>query len=665
MADAVMTSSLLSHRIFNNGSDQTIQNSDTSGENSAVSSGDEMMTCTHCDYVSNSSSEMTRHRWDVHPLLTRRKQHLMRSQGRKRPNSESAEEPKISDDICDVMAKKRSSSDDVAKETSGRSSDLAVREPPAQIRRVNSAEMGERTHVKAIVECHRKTNSLGDASAFKRENEKRNKARSASLSLINGIAAAPLADMCSEQTADCIKARVLNPTGPLASPAVTTQPGLNTLAKAAVTVSSQGHPVAMDTSVAETREAKQPRMISPPPAAWSNLIPAASGSLNDMLAEGQKMSHGYTLSPAGAPICPGNVSPIPNMGTMIAQHPLQAFLPQAAFYNQYALEKGLPLAAGGVFLHNPYVSGLLPNPMFPMPTSFYPGLSFPVPENTKPQPYDAEGSRHLNLTTLSDVATRILSVETQNGKERSQSPPKRSLEAVSSPPTSCAPSKRRSVAEFLPSSPATPSSGTQIKSSKADQKALTSKPSPPTQRKQQQLNNKFSQLESRPAAKVISQRQPAVTQSMDGDRLRSLEQAIRDTDCCDPNERSNVLPFCCPDGKWRMVRSKRIGGAWLVQMPGSDTPTLYVPKQSEPANTDTLNEWLKSKLTVTGEPSARNPHTKKTPGVNMANGRQACQRQVRETKALGRYAKDQKRGMKDMVSSDAIRNLLLQKTALA
>ena len=64
--------------------------------------------CSHCDYVAHSAQEMTQHRWDVHPLLTRHKQHLMTSpkESRKRPNSESSEE-KFSPDVEWMVPRKK------------------------------------------------------------------------------------------------------------------------------------------------------------------------------------------------------------------------------------------------------------------------------------------------------------------------------------------------------------------------------------------------------------------------------------------------------------------------------------------------------------------------------------------------------------------------------
>ena len=66
------------------------------------------LICSHCDFIAHNAAQMTQHRWEVHPLLTRRKQHLMTSPkgGRKRPNSESSEEGR-SAELEDVAPKKK------------------------------------------------------------------------------------------------------------------------------------------------------------------------------------------------------------------------------------------------------------------------------------------------------------------------------------------------------------------------------------------------------------------------------------------------------------------------------------------------------------------------------------------------------------------------------
>ena len=52
------------------------------------------LACPYCSFTSESLSEMKSHRWEVHPLLAKRKGHLMSTSPnnvRKRPNSESSE----------------------------------------------------------------------------------------------------------------------------------------------------------------------------------------------------------------------------------------------------------------------------------------------------------------------------------------------------------------------------------------------------------------------------------------------------------------------------------------------------------------------------------------------------------------------------------------------
>ncbi|XP_039252758.2 uncharacterized protein LOC120330010 [Styela clava] len=65
--------------------------------------------------------------------------------------------------------------------------------------------------------------------------------------------------------------------------------------------------------------------------------------------------------------------------------------------------------------------------------------------------------------------------------------------------------------------------------------------------------------------------------SLGKERQKELEKALLSTDCCDIDDSSTTMPFKCPDGVWRMVKFKCIRGLWLVQIPGSPTPTVYVP----------------------------------------------------------------------------------------
>ena len=68
---------------------------------------------------------------------------------------------------------------------------------------------------------------------------------------------------------------------------------------------------------------------------------------------------------------------------------------------------------------------------------------------------------------------------------------------------------------------------------------------------------------------------------MQDEQVKALIEAIKNVDCCDPNERSNVMPFRCEDGAWKMVRVKRIGGAWLMQMPGKQQPVVFIPRRND------------------------------------------------------------------------------------
>jgi len=97
------------------------------------------LSCLHCDFKCQLGSEMTQHRWQEHPLLMRRKQHLMSSSivNRKRQlsetmvgqvsphgKSESADADncgkarKVKTDMCDVAEQAKQEGMDHTKATS-------------------------------------------------------------------------------------------------------------------------------------------------------------------------------------------------------------------------------------------------------------------------------------------------------------------------------------------------------------------------------------------------------------------------------------------------------------------------------------------------------------------------------------------------------------------
>ena len=105
MAGATLPPSLITdiHRDIASGKMRDIQIAIHEPKGAGLESPSGTFNCPHCNFAASSRAEMTHHRWEVHPLLTRRKQHLMTSPkaARKRPNSESSDEGKYaySDDI--------------------------------------------------------------------------------------------------------------------------------------------------------------------------------------------------------------------------------------------------------------------------------------------------------------------------------------------------------------------------------------------------------------------------------------------------------------------------------------------------------------------------------------------------------------------------------------
>uniref|UniRef100_H2Z2U4 Uncharacterized protein n=1 Tax=Ciona savignyi TaxID=51511 RepID=H2Z2U4_CIOSA len=57
------------------------------------------LSCLHCDFQCSLHTEMTQHRWEIHPLLMRRKQHLMTSLIRQRQQSETLSDVTVDSDV--------------------------------------------------------------------------------------------------------------------------------------------------------------------------------------------------------------------------------------------------------------------------------------------------------------------------------------------------------------------------------------------------------------------------------------------------------------------------------------------------------------------------------------------------------------------------------------
>lgn len=102
MAGATLSSSLPSRFAVK------LENGDTTGLDIATNIREGKLTvddggvlsCPYCSFTTTSLSELKSHRWEVHPLLAKRKGHLMcmsPKNSRKRPNSESSEDGKLTD----------------------------------------------------------------------------------------------------------------------------------------------------------------------------------------------------------------------------------------------------------------------------------------------------------------------------------------------------------------------------------------------------------------------------------------------------------------------------------------------------------------------------------------------------------------------------------------
>ena len=163
-----------------------------------------------------------------------------------------------------------------------------------------------------------------------------------------------------------------------------------------------------------------------------------------------------------------------------------------------------------------------------------------------------------------------------------------------------------------------------------------------------------------PASEKKQQRHHGGKQAMDDDRVRSLEEALSKIDCCDPAERSNMLPYRCADGKWRMVRSKCVGGAWVVQVPGAVQPSIYVPLQRD-SQQGTLDNWLKERLVSSPQRPGTKPHHAQRPQINpltLQQQRCVADSPIKRMTTSGRIAGS------IPVENGAIKSLLLKNTAV-
>jgi len=149
---------------------------------------------------------------------------------------------------------------------------------------------------------------------------------------------------------------------------------------------------------------------------------------------------------------------------------------------------------------------------------------------------------------------------------------------------------------------------------------------------------------------------------MDDSRVRSLEEALSKIDCCDPHERSNVIPCKCADGKWRMVKSKCVGGAWVVQVPGAAQPSVYLPLQRDRPR-GTLDNWLKEQLTSV--PKSRPRSTSTPQNTNSPQQRPYVQTPFYNLAVNRRTTIPQPQcsNPTSIMGGDAIKSLLLKKSA--
>lgn len=198
----------------------------------------------------------------------------------------------------------------------------------------------------------------------------------------------------------------------------------------------------------------------------------------------------------------------------------------------------------------------------PSPQAVSPKVSTPDLMMMSSSPSSSISSRYSDtsspLSTLSDVATQILQNDQLQQQQQAASSSSytqdiafRQLRPVSRTPSECSSSSFSSRCSTPPFSPRSP-----LRTTAASH----------------QPDRSFDL--SKQTKEILSAGKPV----MHEDRVNQLLEALKNVDCCDPNERSNIMPFRSEDGSWKMVRVKRIGGAWLMQMPGKQQPVVFIPK---------------------------------------------------------------------------------------
>nr|NP_001071976.1 zinc finger protein [Ciona intestinalis]BAE93275.1 zinc finger protein [Ciona intestinalis] len=629
----------LNNSIASDTSDPQTRFSLSDSSSSSSSNEADPLHCLHCDFHCFVHAEMTQHRWEKHPLLMRRKQHLMTSSiiNRRRQQSET---------LSGVTVDSEDSSDPEQRPT-----------------------LTGHKKFTTLCQNRQKTRSLDDLSTIRNtEIETRAQETSNYAFHISNVDKKPEEQMLTvcHNERRCPEENIngWSPQG--------CSPDLHTLADTALSTpdASRSFTVAPAATGVSSKHTKSLSDQSQLCSIRGTFGPRDKLS-QSVVATRSAIDHMHDLD-------------LRNLNLHDQRYLMQPNLQQCVVGNQNTMLYNDLGCGFGISSPGNLFGGYIPSQHFLSSVMGF-GFGYPYLQAYHPhwpqhatEPNSSAGGNspasesvattsNNNLSTLSDVATQILadsiSSKSTLSNERAQqnTRPTSDIKPLGFS-TTCQPRNvekqlKNGISNPLPSIVITSTNISHGEMTTTDKSSLANKSSFPS------VVFNHSQTASNLS------RHPMAKSAMADDRLRSLEKALRDTDCCDPNERSSVLPIRGSDGKWNMVRTKRIGGAWLVQLPGNTKPSVFLPKNGE-KESEVKHELL-SKLSSVS-PSLHDLVRKSNYSMPVATSGQVCKR-LKPDDCMNHQKRARLENAFDKLpernppalSNDAIKSLLLQKTAIA
>jgi len=527
-------------------------------------------SCLHCEFTCQSSADLSKHRWEEHPLLTRRKQHLMRS--RKRPSSASSSSSSSSSSDSsgtdEPTPKKLAAPLAVASSTALSSPSLlralvqtptAFQQPQKQTAPTSSSAVNFH-HVTSLATT---TFSSSKHPQVSSTSSQQMKEPQPSLDINDG-------SMSDSDDVQIIAEKSTMP--PRLAPKVPTlSPVLNSMTMAEMSFLARagsltyapelsqlkshlcrGRPQFQHQSpsaaspnltslVTQYNHTRQPKKQKP--AAPTPIKPTTGMSLRDHL-----MASRACPVPVSSNVPSGSRSKPHSSVHSVASSSRPSYSKQT-YQARFSAPRCDPPKRPAAVVEGANIKQLLQisNRLQTPPQTISPKSTIPAEPILSPSPISSRYSDSSSpLSTLSDVATQILQNDHFQQQAAASSPYIQDIEFRQQRPPSRSPSE--------------------CSSSSLSSRCSTPPFSPRSRDRSFDLSKHTKEMLS--AGKSL----------LHEERVKELVAAIKNVDCCDPNERSNILPYKSEDGTWKMVRVKRIGGAWLMQMPGKPQPVVFIPK---------------------------------------------------------------------------------------